>query len=255
MVLRILSVLLIGALLVSGVSADSGMNACLAPNAQDATPEASAQANACIAPDAIAAAQTACENSQVGQVCLGAGEIQTTPAQGLAVVGAATDLSAMESLSGTSGSFALLKLLADLPDGAAPMELVLFGDASIRNAYTAPPQPLPTVTLQNAGFNILNLRATPSLSGTVVGTMMPNDELTADGRSSDGTWLRVQREQGTAWIYASLVTVKEGDDATLLISADSPITQPFQSLTLESAAESCGAGLLVEVGQRYGRAS
>ncbi|MBI1256113.1 MAG: SH3 domain-containing protein [Chloroflexi bacterium] len=241
MLLRILSVLLICSLLVSGVSADSGINACLAPNAQGATPEAAAPANACIPPDAITAAQAACASIDVGQGCLGAGEVQ-----GLTTVGEAVDLSTIDSLTGTSGSLALLKMLADLPDGAEPLELVLYGAASLSNAFTALPQPLPTVTLQNAGFNILNLRATPSLSGTVVGTMMPNDELTADGRSSDGTWLRVQREQGTAWIYASLVTVKEGDDAAKLIATDSPITQKFQSLKLESAAESCAGGLLVE---------
>ena len=241
MVLRILTVLLVSALIVSSVSADSGINACLAPNAQDATPEATAQVNACIPPDAIAAAQTACTTIDAGQACLGAGDVQ-----GLSAVGDAVDLTTLDSLTGTSGSLTLLKMQADLPDSAEPLQMVLYGDASVTNAYTGPQQPFPTVTLLNSGFNILNLRATPSLTATVVGTMMPNDELTADGRSSDGTWLRVQREQGTAWIYASLITVKEGDDLNGLIAVDSPIGQKFQSLTLASAAESCAGGLLVE---------
>ncbi|MEO8393420.1 MAG: SH3 domain-containing protein [Chloroflexota bacterium] len=236
--------MLLCALVVSGVSvsADSGVNYCLAPNAQDATPEVptTAAANACIPPDAITAAQTACVNLEAGQVCLGAGDVQ-----GL-TVGEAVDFTTMDSLTTPSDSVALLKMQADLPDDAQPLQLVLYGDSTIGNAYTGPQQPFPTVTLQNGGFNILNLRATPSLSGTVVATMMPNDELTADGRSSDGAWFRVQREQGTAWIYASLIKVKEGDDASKLVVVDSPITQPFQSLTLSNAPESCSAGLLVE---------
>ena len=81
--------MMICALVVSGVSvsADSGVNYCLAPNTQDATPEAAA--NACIPPDTIAAAQTACDSIDAGQVCLGAGAVQTTPANALALVGEA----------------------------------------------------------------------------------------------------------------------------------------------------------------------
>src|ERR1700710_3001761 len=85
MILRIISVVLLCALVVSGASADSGVNYCVTPNAQAAT----AEANACIAPDAITAAQTACASIKAGQVCLGAGDVQTTPANGLAVVGTA----------------------------------------------------------------------------------------------------------------------------------------------------------------------
>ena len=97
--------------------------------------------------------------------------------------------------------------------------------------------------------NILNLRATPSLTrdgrrhddaGTI--------ELTADGRSSDGDMAaRPDAIRATAWVFASLVTVNEGDDASdALSSLDSPITQPMQSMTLESCADTCGGGLLVQ---------
>ena len=238
--------MLLCALVVSGASADSGVNYCVAPNAQAATPQVTADANACIAPDAITAAQTACDSIKAGQVCLGVGDVQSTPANSLAVVGTTVDFSSVDSLTGMSGSLALLKMQADLPDSAAPIQLVLFGDASIANAYTGPQQPFPSVTLTNTGLNILNLRATPSLTGTVVGTVKPNDTLTADGRSSDGLWLRVQRDAGAAWIYASLITVKEGDDASKLYAVDSPITQHLQSMTLESSTENCAGGLLVE---------
>jgi Bacterial SH3 domain len=203
------------------------------------------QTTACFAPNVVGAANFACANVGAGQVCLGAGQAIAQSGD-LASAGDTADLSTVGSLTGSAGALAIFKTQADLPDRAAPIQLVLFGEATITDAFTPLPEPYPTVTVKNASVNILNLRGAPSVNGSVVGTLMPGIELTADGRSSDSQWLHVQRENGAAWVYASLVTVNEGDDASQLYLLDSPIMQPMQSLTLTSAGADCAGGLLVE---------
>ncbi len=210
-----------------------------------ASAQQSDQTNACFAPTDVGAANAACANVGAGQVCLGAGQVVAKSGD-LASAGDTTDLGKVGSVSGSAGSLTIFKTQADLPDGAAPILAVLFGEATITDAFAPLPQPYPTVTIKGAGGNILNLRSQPSTDGAVVGTLMPGIELTADGRSSDNQWLHVLRDNGAAWVYASLVKVNEGDDASKLYLLDSPITQPMQSLTLTSAGTDCTGGLLVE---------
>ncbi|MEP7293355.1 MAG: SH3 domain-containing protein, partial [Chloroflexota bacterium] len=196
-----------------------------------------------IAPDALTSARDACASLEAGQVCLGAGEVE---GGGLITVGTTAALASVDSLVSTSGSITLLAMQADLPESAGPLRLVLFGDASITDAYEGVQPPFPTITVKNGPVNILNLRATPTETGEIVGTMGWSEQLVADGRSSDGAWYRVQKHDLTGWVFAALVTVTEGEDASTLVVLDSPITQPMQSLTLETGAETCGGGLLVQ---------
>ncbi|MCC6804043.1 MAG: SH3 domain-containing protein, partial [Anaerolineae bacterium] len=240
MIFRLISILLVFALSVSGAAAESGTNFCAAPSLAAYHPLA--QAETCITPDAISSASEACVGIAAGQACLGAGEVD---GGGLIAVGTVADLTNVESLTSTAGSLTVLAMQADLPADETPLRLVLFGEATLTDAYGGVQPPFPTVTVKNGPVNILNLRATPDENAEVVGTMGWSEELVADGRSSDSAWFRVQDGDQIAWVFASLVTVAEGDDASTLVALDSPITQPLQSLTLDSAAGTCG-GLLVQ---------
>lgn len=242
MIVRVLSVLLVFALVVSGAAAESDTNICAAPKALSLD-NLLQNDNSCIAPDAVTAARDACADMSAGQVCLGAGDVQAAPHGGLIVAGAAIDLADVDSLTSSAGSLALVKMQADLPDDAEPVQLVLYGDASIANAVTDLPEPFPTVTVKNGPANILNLRATPDTDAEIVTTMRWSEELPADGRNAVGDWLRVQTSKGAAWVFAELVTVTEGDAGTLYV-LDSPATRHMQSITLENGA-ACG-GLLVQ---------
>lgn len=241
MIVRAASVVLVLALMVSGVWADAGSNVCYAP--QLISMNFAAQTDStCITPESLEAAKEACADLSAGQVCLGAGEVD---GGGLIAVGATADLSNADSLTSSGGAITLIAMQADLPESEQPLRLVLYGDASITDAYEGVQPPFPTVTVKNGPINILNLRATPTETGEIVGTMGWSESLVADGRSSDGLWFRVQKNGVTAWVFASLVTVAEGEDASVLVVLDSPITQPMQSLTLETSESACG-GLLVQ---------
>lgn len=244
MMVRVISVVLLCALVVSGVAAESSTNVCTVLSNFSLERYLQTETNsACVTPDAVAAARDACAGMTAGQVCLGAGDVQASPQDSLAVVGTAVALDGIDTLTGSVGSLALVQMQADLPADAAPVQLALFGDASIANAISGLQEPFPTVTVKNGPSNILNLRSAPDADAEVVTTMRWNEELTADGRSSAGDWLRVQTEQGVAWVFASLVAVTDGDVGALYV-LDSPVTQHLQSLTLTTGA-SC-SGLLIE---------
>lgn len=247
MILRGLALVSLLSLLVGGAAAASETNVCLAPIHALSVP--AAQTSACLTPDAVTAARAACANTEVGQVCLGAGDVQTTPAGGLVIVGSSLALAGIDSLQSSAGGLAFLTMQADLPDGSQPIELTLYGDASITSAVSALAEPYPTAQVKNGPANILNLRAAPNESADVVTTMKWSEELTADGRSSDSQWLRVQTSKGPAWVFASLVTVKEGDVTTLYV-LDSPITHHLQGFTLSTGDGACASGLLIQSANR-----
>src|SRR5579871_4422134 len=220
MALRIISIFLLCSLIVTGIASGNESIVCNASSnftpaslLQTESPTAESTATTCapVAPDVLTAAQTACANVAAGQACLGAGSVQTTPADSLASAGATADLAKLTTLTGTDGTLALIKTQADLPTADQPVEMVLFGAASITNAATPLPTTLPTITVVNGPANILNLRSTPDSTASVITTMKWGQSLTADGISADGMWYRVQTDKGAAWVSASLVKVKAGD--------------------------------------------
>lgn len=243
MILRIISILLVLALAVGGVAADAGSNVCLAPQSASIPVLQSEPADTCFPPDVVSAASEACASLESGKACLAAGEAD---APGLISVGASADFTAQGSFTSTLDDIYVLALQADLPADQTPLQLVLFGDAALTDAYEGVQPPFPTITVKNGPANILNLRAEADENAEVVGTMSWNESLVADGRSVDSAWFRVQDGATTAWVFASLVTVAEGDDPNTLAVLDSPITQPFQSVTLTTGTDFCGGGLLVQ---------
>jgi hypothetical protein len=66
----------------------------------------------------------------------------------------------------------------------------------------APAGDSPAVAVSAAGVNI---RATPSLSGTVIGGARRGDVLTVTGQTADHTWYQVKASSKAGWVYASLV--------------------------------------------------
>ncbi len=255
MVLRIVSIALLCSLIITGIAAGNEGIVCTASSSftpvsllQTETPTAESAATcAPIAPDVLTAAQLACASVSAGQACLGAGSVQAAHDNGLTKAGDTVDIARLDSLTGSEGALALIKMQADLPQADQPIQMVLFGDATLTNAVTSQ-QPTTTITVINGPANILNLRDTPSQDGNVVTTMKWGQSLPADGISADGLWYRVQTDKGAAWVLASLVKVKAGDDASQLAVLGSTASQPMQSVTLQNA--SCGAGLLVQAANK-----
>jgi uncharacterized protein YraI len=76
---------------------------------------------------------------------------------------------------------------------------------------TPGPSPVPvtvSAVVATQGAN-LNLRAGPGLSYPILGSAALGQSLTVTGVSADGEWLRVEISDGSAWVYAPLVTMTE----------------------------------------------
>src|SRR5690606_9485202 len=112
-------------------------------------------AGMCIAAESVTGAAAACANMGADQVCLGAGDVS---ANGTSVTGAALDLAEVGAVTGGSDALAVIHLQADLPDDADPVQMVLFGGATITNALETSAEPAPTITVINKSGNVLNLR-------------------------------------------------------------------------------------------------
>jgi hypothetical protein len=67
-----------------------------------------------------------------------------------------------------------------------------------------------SINITNTGAAPANLRADPSMNGTVVGMLEPKKSLPAIGRNAAGDWIAVSAPDvtgGVAWIYTKLITI------------------------------------------------
>jgi uncharacterized protein YraI len=73
--------------------------------------------------------------------------------------------------------------------------------------------------------DFVNLRLVPALGATVVGTANAGTTFTADARTADNAWLRVNFGGSEAWISTVVITVLDGNAAGLPVR--DPRTIPF----------------------------
>src|SRR5664279_4608565 len=168
---------------------------------------------------ALGDVQQGCASTGRNQACYGYVSLQATPRTGVtdfnfAKAGDLANvadldnlrLSALDSANNTWG-IALMKLQANLPDTLPGQNVtfLMFGDVQIQNAV-APGTQQATVQLTAKGN--ANVRSTPSTSGAVAGSLVKGDTITANGRTQDSTWLRIQIPSSSAlgWVFANLVT-------------------------------------------------
>lgn len=111
---------------------------------------------------------------------------------------------------------AVMNVQANVPNSLPGQAVVfmLLGDVQVENAVAednafAGVEPISVTALVAA-----NLRSFPSLNANVVASVAANAELSADGLSPDGGWLRVLAATGPAWVSRELVQ-SAGDLATL----------------------------------------
>lgn len=98
-----------------------------------------------------------------------------------------------------------------------------------------------------AGFNV-NLRGGPGTSYEVVGILGFDETETADARTADSLWVRLQTDEGAAWVSASLIRLDEGGLEDLrVIAADAPATagQPALRLTLGDGCDNPRGAALI----------
>lgn len=130
---------------------------------------------------------------------------------------------------------AVMSVQANIPDSlpGQAVRFILLGNSQIENAVAPPsaeatPEPI-TVTVATSA----NVRSGPTRNSNVVGGAPVGTQLTADGISDDGGWIRVVLSNSiVGWISKDLVT-SDGDISSLPVVNSVPQT-PMQAFRLKS---------------------
>lgn len=152
-------------------------------------------------------------------------------------------LSTLDLNNSLWGVAQLRLLLADFRN-LQDVELLLFGDVYIED--TASSDDLITMTSRVVASSPINLRNLPDLSGLIVTTAQPDQELLAIARSVDGAWILVEDVlmgyQG--WVFSDLIAPSDEAQSfdALFISEDSyGYWRPMQAFMFQSGDNaSCG---------------
>jgi hypothetical protein len=159
-------------------------------------------------------------------------------------------LSAMDVETGLWG-MALMNLQAYmLYSQPEAVTFLLVGDVEIENAVE-PVTPIP-VTVD--GRDYVNVRLGPTTRAGVLGTLAPEQTVTAEGRLEDTSWLRVRLPDTgrVGWLSAAVVTGTEELGSLAVVEAWSPYYGPMQAFYLRTGVdeslcpEAAPSGLLIQ---------
>lgn len=132
---------------------------------------------------------------------------------------------------------ALLNVHANVPLALSEQGLrfLMIGDVQLENRVAADTAFTPVAGIAVTSVVAANLRSAPSLDGQVIASAPVGMQLMADGRTSDGAWVRVLKDGQTAWISRQVVSATSGDIESLpTIGTDTQ--SPMQSFTLMTGA-------------------
>lgn len=140
---------------------------------------------------------------------------------------AVTDLASMRLSSqvADTGEWGIADMLVEVLTNAGSVgaQVILFGEASIEN--TVEPAPAIVRVPITATINA-NIRSGPSTNFAVLGSVAAGEQLVATGRLDDGSWLRLQYDDGTAWIFTELVASQEDITTLDVVAQDSRLDAP-----------------------------
>ncbi len=227
-----------------------------------------AQADTCVSyvQQALAAVDEACAAIGRNQACYGNVALSATPREGVGdftfeQAGDLANIADLQTLrlrqldlEANVWGVALMKLQANLPDTLPGQNVtfVLFGDVEIENAVE-PGETLPTTEVTSNGG--INIRKGPSTSFAVIGSLANGETATANGRSSDGSWLRIQVPDADAlgWVSADLVTADDSSGLSVVEAGDAEVPfTPMQAFYFNTGSSETGcteapaSGILIQ---------
>jgi len=127
--------------------------------------------------------------------------------------------------------------------------LLLFGDVQIENQVVVSS----TLDVTISADSRVNVRREPKPDALVIGKLEPGDAVSANGRNTDGSWLRVSLEDGGfGWVYAPLVSSTEDVNGLEIVQEATAGFGPMRAIKLRSGmndalcAEAPDSGVLVQ---------
>lgn len=217
-----------------------------------------------IAQRLLEAARAACPTVEVNRACYAGGALTPEPRENIrlrfADPGDQVSLSALKGLSGAAYDpqaetlgLAILNVRASLPEGGLTMLLV--GDARLENQSQATDAFI-SVTVTVKETQGANLRAEPSDTAALIGSLSFGASFQAIQRTEDAAWLRVLSGGTSGWVSTALVDPAADVNllSTTLPSRDDSLPRygPMQTVRFRSAQADAGcpglpdSGLLVQ---------
>jgi SH3-like domain-containing protein len=181
--------------------------------------------------EAIQSVQDICSDLQPGNACtpsgdtISLGEMETLETAAL-------------NLEANQWDSALIKIATS----GQPIAMALFGGAQVTYSAleTALPTQEPLIASNKSGYNV-NLRSGPGKDFELAGFFGWDKTATVDGRNADNDWLRLQTDEGMAWIASDLVSLQGDINNLPVLSGDANPSQQFTLRTPDATAD-CGAG-------------
>lgn len=131
-------------------------------------------------------------------------------------------------------SFALIHL----PFDTETLTMLAFGNTRLENTVIM--NEIEVLALRG-----VNLRASPSVSASVVGSLSQGQNYRAIGRLADNTWLRVRLDEGQiGWASAQYLRSEAGFAELAIVSPNTPAYLPMQAFNLQTE-DNCSALLLI----------
>lgn len=192
----------------------------LPTQAQEITPEAEPNTCPMIVQTAINLTNQRCQPTALNQICYGHLVLDAQPRTGLMDFGFSepgdiVDVVEVQSLrlsalDTETGRWGVVRMqieanLAENVDTPPEVQILLFGDAELNDASQFLPGRTRTAAI---------IRQRPDTSSPPLTSLEAGDELTANGRLPDSSWLRINLGRSNGWIRADLVNL-QGDINTL----------------------------------------
>ncbi|MCA9912480.1 MAG: hypothetical protein KC496_04010, partial [Anaerolineae bacterium] len=117
------------------------------------------------------------------------------------------------------------------------LHYILIGDVSVENLVDPAAAFTPAAPITVTAIVGSNLRSSPSTDARVVNSVAAGEVLSASGISNDQQWFMVTTSDGNVWINRQVVTITEGDAASL------PVMNNEQRTLMQSFKLNTGAGV------------
>jgi uncharacterized protein YgiM (DUF1202 family) len=223
---------------------------------------------------ALDATDAACEGTGRNQACYGNINLNAIAQEGVPefnfdapgdmvdVAGVQTlTLEPLDAASDVWG-IALMQLQASIPDTLPGQNVtfLLFGDVEITNGVETNVEP---VTFEVVSDGDINVRSGPSTNDERIAGLSGGQSVIANGRVEDGSWLRIELEDGmSGWVSAELVTT-EGDITMLNVvdplALPPPVLNPMQAFYFKTGVgdapcdEAPDSGILIQTPEGVGQ--
>lgn len=198
---------------------------------------------------ALEAVGTSCTEMDRNNACYGYNNVsaefaEEAPAQSFSVPSDRTALTNLANIQTAAldteletWGIAVMNVQANVP-GSLPGQAAVFlllGDVQVENQVDPADAILPTTPANVRALVNANARSLPTTTSNIVGSVVSDAVLEADGLNFDKTWVRVLHNDLPAWIRGDLLQAEDADALSALPIVDGKNYTPMQAFKVRTS--------------------